>query len=84
MRRNPVGDWCIEDVQRVCRSAGVDCTPPTRGSHWKISSPLLTGALTIPANRPVKAPYIRSLVSLIAAHCECEAEKSAPEHKDGR
>lgn len=83
MRRNPAGDWCIEDVQRVCRACGVNCTPPTRGSHWKISSPLLGGALTIPAHKPVKAPYIKSLVSLIAAHRDCETG-TALENKDGR
>lgn len=68
MRDNPRADWSIEDVRKLCRQAGVACTAPTRGSHYKVSSPVLAGALTIPAHRPVKSVYIKRLVVLIDAH----------------
>ncbi|GEP03515.1 hypothetical protein MOX02_15530 [Methylobacterium oxalidis] len=37
MRRNPAGDWTIDDIAVVCRAYGIDCVPPARGSHYDIS-----------------------------------------------
>ena len=68
MRDNPRADWDISAVQRVCEEHAVDLMPPSAGSHYKAKSPFLQGILTIPAHRPIKAPYIRSLVSMIDAH----------------
>jgi hypothetical protein len=38
MRRNPAGDWTIQDIERLCGGLGWQCLPPTGGgSHWKIT-----------------------------------------------
>ncbi|MGI9170803.1 MAG: hypothetical protein ACR2FH_11635 [Caulobacteraceae bacterium] len=65
MRRNPAGDWQIDDVAVVCRTFGLDCVAPTRGSHHRIAHPEATAILTIPARRPIKPMYIRALVAYI-------------------
>ncbi len=39
MRNNPVGDWTIPDVEAVCRSRGIACVVPARGSHYDVSHP---------------------------------------------
>jgi hypothetical protein len=71
MRRNPVGDWSMGDVEKLCRSFGVVCTPPRGGgSHYKISGTGSRLILTIPSRRPVKAVYIRKLVAFIDEHGE--------------
>lgn len=71
MRSNPKGDWDINSVQTLCDQYQITLMPPSNGSHYKAKSPLLHGALTVPARRPIKAPYIRSLVRMVDAHVEC-------------
>jgi hypothetical protein len=66
MRRNPVGDWTIKDVETVCRQHGIACSPPSRGDHFKISHRSQNQILTIPAHRPIKPFYIRELVKFVA------------------
>lgn len=66
MRTNP-RDWRIDDVASVCRRAGLTCTAPRKGSHYKVSHTALAEILTIPANRPIKPIYIRDLVRMIDA-----------------
>ena len=66
MRANP-RDWRIEDVERVCFLAGVACTAPRGGSHYKVKHPAMIQILTIPAHRPIKPVYIRDLVRFIDA-----------------
>ncbi len=66
MRSNP-RDWRIEDVVRVCEAAGVACTAPRKGSHYKVKHIDRIEILTIPAHRPIKAVYIRELVKFIDA-----------------
>jgi hypothetical protein len=71
MRRNPVGDWTIADVQNLCRQYGLTCTPPSGGgSHYKVSHPNSKLILAIPRARPVKATYIRRLVNFASEHGE--------------
>lgn len=65
MRRNPAGNWTIQDVERICRRHGVDCTPPTRGDHYRVTHSSQAEIVTIPANRPIKPVYIRQLVKFI-------------------
>ena len=65
MRRNPRGDWTIADVRVVCRRAGLECLPPSGGSHWKVTHPALRDVLTVPARRPIKPIYIRRLVKMV-------------------
>jgi len=66
MRRNPQGDWSIQDVKAVCKEAGVQCLPPrSGGSHYKVFHPAHPEILTVPFKRPIKAVYIRKLVAFI-------------------
>ena len=66
MRRNPVGDWTIADVEKLCRAHGLTCAPPSGGgSHYKVSRDGSRLILTIPSRRPVKAVYIRKLVAFV-------------------
>jgi hypothetical protein len=68
MRRNPAGDWTIEDIRRLCDVLGWTCLPPTGGgSHWKVAIPGSEAILTIPARRPVKPIYIRKLMDYVKA-----------------
>lgn len=64
MRANP-RDWRIDDVVRACEAAGVACTAPRGGSHYKVKHPAMTQILTIPAHRPIKPVYIRDLVRFL-------------------
>jgi hypothetical protein len=65
MRDNPMGNWTIGDVKRVCEEHGVECQPPTRGLHYKVLHGAVEEILTIPARRPLKPVYIRKLVKFI-------------------
>jgi hypothetical protein len=67
MRRNPRADWHIADVQVVCDAYGIELRTPASGSHYKVTHPSQAEILTIPAHRPVKAVYIRRLVSFVDA-----------------
>ena len=65
MRSNPRGDWRIADIERLCRQYGVACEAPRRGSHHKLTHPLLPDHVTVPARRPIKAVYIRDVVAFV-------------------
>ncbi|WP_299439162.1 hypothetical protein [uncultured Rhodospira sp.] len=66
MKDQPSADWTIADVQAVCRAYDIEVVPPRGGgSHFKIRHPSQAHILTIPARRPIKAVYIRRLVSFI-------------------
>ena len=67
MRRNPKGDWRIEDVEVVCAWAGVECCKPSNGSHYGVAHHSQADILTIPFKRPIKALYIKKLVDFIDA-----------------
>jgi len=64
MRANPRG-WRIADIERVCRQGGLTCSPPTSGSHYKISHPQVAEILTMPFKRPIKPVYVRALIRMI-------------------
>lgn len=64
MRANP-RDWQIGDIVSVCRAYDVSCTPPRKGSHYKVKHPGRKDILTIPAHRPIKAVYIVDLVHFL-------------------
>ncbi len=64
MRANP-RDWKIGDIERVCRIYSIVCSPPSRGSHYKLQHPRISGILTVPARRPIKPIYIRLLLQMI-------------------
>lgn len=65
MRNNPKSDWKIEDVEALCRSFGIEYNRPNKGSHAKVSDPLVAEILTIPFARPIKAVYIKKLVTFV-------------------
>jgi hypothetical protein len=66
MRDNP-RDWRIEDVIAVCSAFDVACTPPRKGSHYKVKHESRREVLTVPAHRPIKPFYIAALVRFIDA-----------------
>lgn len=68
MRSNPKGDWRIADVEKLAKQHGMTFREPYKSSHAKVSSSYLTGILTIPFKRPIKARYISLLVSYTDAH----------------
>ena len=70
MRANPKAGWTIPDIQTICRQLGMTCTAPTRGSHWKVLSHHIPGIQTVPAERPIKTPYIRDFLKLVEAHID--------------
>jgi hypothetical protein len=68
MRRNPVGDWTIRDVENLCRQHRILCEPPRGGgSHYKVAHPMMAEKLTFPYKRPTKPVYIRKLTAFVAA-----------------
>jgi hypothetical protein len=68
MRRNPAGDWRIQDVE-ACAANAACCFALGRGtSHCHAKHPTAREILTIPARRPIKPVYIRKLVRYIEAH----------------
>lgn len=66
MRANP-RDWRIEDIASVARAEGIACTPPRKGSHFKLSHPGRPEILTVPAHRPIKPVYVREFVRFVDA-----------------
>ena len=48
-----------------CRAHGVDCSPPRKGSHYKVKHASMTEILTIPAHGPIKPVYVRELVRFV-------------------
>jgi hypothetical protein len=66
MRANP-RDWRIEDVEAVCTAFGIACTPPRKGSHYKVKHESRRDVLTVPARRPIKPVYIAELVRFVDA-----------------
>lgn len=75
MKANPRADWDIGDVTKLCDQVGLIASPPNRGSHYKIHSPVVDGILIVPARRPVKPVYIKDLVGLCEAHIRYSSER---------
>jgi hypothetical protein len=66
MRANSKGDWKFADIEALCLEFGASCRPPTGGgSHYRVYHAKIARKLTIPFKRPIKAVYIRQLVSFI-------------------
>lgn len=68
MRDNPKGDWKIKHVSDISSALGLTFSKPSSGSHYGVSSPLLVGAITVPARKPIKPVYIRKFVKMCFAH----------------
>jgi hypothetical protein len=80
MRGNPAADWRIEHVERLCRQIGLTCSPPSGGSHYKVSSHLLATILTIPARKPIKMVYIKLLVAFVDKHLSAGSKEQEAAH----
>ena len=66
MRRHPQSDWTSRDVEALCREHDISCEPPRGGgSHYKIYHQVMVEILTIPFKRPIKAVYIKRLVTFV-------------------
>jgi len=79
MRENASDDWKINDVESVCEHLGLTCSQPTRGSHYKVSSPSVGGILTVPAHNPIKAVYIKRFIAIVDAHLAQTAKGNVDE-----
>lgn len=75
MRQNPQKDWSMNDIGTLCNQVGLTLKPPSNGSHHKVISDILHGALTVPYKRPVKAFYIKQLVGLADAHISAREKR---------
>jgi hypothetical protein len=80
MRRNPRGDFSINDIGTVCRAfeeLGIKMRPPRAGgSHYTVQYP--GGILTIPARKPIKPVYVKQFVGIV----DGIIGTSAPEEAD--
>jgi len=65
MRRNP-RDWRIEELESLAKRVGLAVRKPG-GSHVIFFDPETGNKLSVPARRPIKEPYIRQFLALIAA-----------------
>jgi predicted RNA binding protein YcfA (HicA-like mRNA interferase family) len=63
MRRNPRGDWRIEDIKGVARKHGIQWRSPG-GSHVIFVAPD-GSVLSVPARRPIKPVYVRLFVEMV-------------------
>ena len=64
MRANRRG-WAMADLERLCRSKGLDVAAPKRGSHFKVAHADLPQILIVPYNRPIKPVYVTALIEMI-------------------
>lgn len=81
MKSNPQGDWNIQHITNISKALGLTLKKPNGGSHYGVSSPLLSGALTIPARKPIKPVYIKKFVNMCDAHI-IESSKGANNDKE--
>lgn len=68
MRRNPRGDWRIEQLKALANRHGIPYREPG-GSHV-IFAPLGQPIVTVPARRPIKPIYVRRFVAMIEEYDE--------------
>ena len=73
-RARPKGRWSIKNVQTACNQLDLSFRAPTRGSHYKVSSPCYVERIeTIPYNKPIKPFYIKAFIEFADAHIRaCE------------
>ncbi len=63
MRRNPRGDWRIEDLKRLADRHGIPYRQP--GTSHVTFAPARARPLTVPARKPIKPVYVRLFVRMI-------------------
>lgn len=64
MRRNPKGDWTLDDLKALAEAFGFTVRQ-RGGSHATLSHPKRVEILTVPARKPIKPVYVRKLVDAI-------------------
>ncbi|ABF64416.1 hypothetical protein TM1040_1683 [Ruegeria sp. TM1040] len=77
MRANPRDDWTITQVETLCKKIGLDVRKPNGSSHYVVSSKYLRDSLCVPYKRPIRALYIKNLVSYSDAHAEMQSKDSS-------
>ncbi len=65
MRRNPAGDWRIEQLKTVADRYGIAWRQS--GTSHVTFRPPSGDKLTVPARRPIKPVYVRKFLALIEA-----------------
>jgi len=65
MRRNPRGDWRIEQLEAIADHHGITYRQP--GTSHVIFAPPGRNVLSVPAHRPIKPVYARKFVAMIDA-----------------
>ena len=74
MRSNPKSGWTIKDFETACRQLDLVFSPPSHGSHFKISSPHFGGILMVPHKRPIKKWYVKDFIKFADTHIKCSGE----------
>lgn len=65
MRRNPRGDWRIEQLKAIADRHDIPFRQP--GSSHVIFAPPGRSVLSVPAHRPIKPVYVRQFVAMVDA-----------------
>jgi hypothetical protein len=65
MRRNPRGDWRMEDLRAIADRFGMPHRQP--GTSHVTFAPEGGPHLTVPAHKPIKPVYARRFVAMIEA-----------------
>lgn len=66
MRKNPKGDWTMENLLTIARRKGIEVRS-SGGSHHVFSFPGLDEDITVPFRRPIKPIYILKFLTLMDA-----------------
>lgn len=66
MKRNPKGDWTMENLLAIARKWGIEVRN-SDGSHHVFSFPGIEEDVTVPYRRPIKPVYIRKFLALVDA-----------------
>jgi len=74
MRRNPQGDWTMDNLLTIARKMGLEVRS-CGGSHHVFSCPGIAGDVSVPYRRPIKAVYIKKIIALVDAADEKEKTK---------
>jgi len=66
MRRNPRGDWTMDNLLTIARRMNIEVRN-SDGSHHVFSFPGVEEDVTVPYKRPIKPVYIKKFLALVDA-----------------
>jgi len=66
MRRNPQGDWTMDELLSISRRLGIEVRN-SDGSHHVFSYPGIDEDVSVPYRRPIKPLYIKRFLALVDA-----------------